>query len=78
MPHPAPDQLALAALPAEPAEPEIAAHVAMCPTCHAELASLRHTVDLARATHPATDTGPPSRVWHAINGELAAPPRNPR
>jgi hypothetical protein len=78
VPHPAPDQLALAALPAEPVEPEIAAHVAMCPTCHAELASLRHTVDLARATHPATDTGPPSRVWHAINGELAAPPRNPR
>ena len=78
MPHPAPDQLALAALPAEPTEPEIAAHVAICPTCHAELASLRHTVDLARATHPATDTGPPSRVWHAINGELAASPRNPR
>jgi hypothetical protein len=78
VPHPAPDQLALAALPAEPVEPEIAAHVAMCATCHAELASLRHTVDLARATHPATATGPPSRVWHAIAGELAAPPRNPR
>ena len=64
--------------PAEPIEPKLAAHLAICTICHAEVASLRHTVDLARATHPATDTGPPSRVWHAISGELAAPPRNPR
>ena len=81
MPHPGPDQLTLAALPAEPIEPELAAHLAICTICHAEVASLRHTVDLARAnpTDPAANTGSPPHLWHAINseldGDLAAPPR---
>ena len=48
MPHPGPDQLTLAP-PAEPIEPELAAHLAICTICRAEVASLRHTVDLARA-----------------------------
>lgn len=81
MPHPGPDQLALAALPGEPVEPDVAAHLATCTTCRAEVASLRHAVDLARADS-ATESAPPSRVWHAItaelNGELTAPPHAPR
>ena len=81
MPHPGPDQLALAALPGEPVEPDVAAHLATCTTCRAEVASLRHAVDLARADS-ATESAPPPRVWHAItaelNGELTAPPHAPR
>ena len=84
MPHPSPDQLALAALPAEPVEPEVADHLHTCRTCRAKVASLRHTVDIARdgTTDPATDPGPAPRVWHAIIGELDAeldaPPPMPR
>jgi hypothetical protein len=78
VPHPNPDQLALAALPAEaveavePVEPVEAAHLAMCATCQAKVASLRHAVDIARAdtTDPVTDPGPPPRVWHAIITDL--------
>jgi hypothetical protein len=63
VPHPGPDQLTLAA-PAEPIEPQLAAHLAICTICHAEVASLRHTVDLARAnpTDPAANTGSPPVV----------------
>jgi hypothetical protein len=85
VPHPSPDQLALAALPAEPVEPEVADHLHTCRTCRAKVASLRHTVDIARdgTTDPATDPEPPPRVWHAITAELddelAPPPlRSPR
>ena len=84
MPHPSPDQLALAALPAEPVEPDVAAHLHTCRTCRATVAALRHTVDIARdgTTDPATDPEPPPRVWHAITAELddeldAAPPPLP-
>jgi Anti-sigma-K factor rskA/Sigma-70 region 2 len=92
VPHPNPDELALAALPAEAVEPDVAAHVAVCATCQAKVASLRHAVDIARAD--TTDPGPPPRVWHAIITELdddlihdlhdeldgrpSAPPRMPR
>jgi Anti-sigma-K factor rskA len=84
VPHPSPDQLALAALPAEPVEPEVADHLHTCRTCRAKVASLRHTVDIARdgTTDPATDPGPPPRVWHTIiaelDDELGAPPPMPR
>ena len=83
MPHPSPDQLALAALPAEPVEPEVAAHLHTCRTCRAKVAALRHTVDTARdsTTNPATDPEPPPRVWHAITAELddeLTPPPLPR
>ena len=72
MPHPSPEKLALAALPAEPVEPEVAAHLHTCRTCRGKVASLRHTVDTARdsTTDPATDPEPPPRVWHAITAEL--------
>ena len=92
MPHLTPDQLALAALPAEAVNPDAAAHLAICATCQANVASLRRAVDSARAD--TTDPGPPPRVWHAIITELAddlhddlhdeldgrpsAPPRMPR
>ena len=82
--HPSPDQLALAALPAEPVEPDVAAHLHTCRTCRAKVAALRHTVDIARdgTTDPATDPEPPPRVWHAITAELddeldGAPPPLP-
>ena len=84
MPHPSPEKLALAALPAEPVEPEVAAHLHTCRTCRGKVASLRHTVDIARdgTTDPATGSGPPPRVWHAIiaelDDELDAPPPLPR
>jgi hypothetical protein len=81
VPHPGPDQLALTALPGEPVEPDVAAHLATCTTCRAEVASLRHAVDLARADS-AAESAPPPRVWRAItaelNGELTAPPQAPR
>ena len=58
--------------PDEPIEPKLAAHLAICTICRAEVASLRHTVDLARAnpTDPAANTGSPPHLWHAINSEL--------
>jgi hypothetical protein len=84
VPHPSPEKLALAALPAEPVEPEVTAHLHTCRTCRAKVASLRHTVDIARdgTTDPATGPGPRPRVWHAIiaelDDELGGPPPMPR
>ncbi|WP_214407365.1 anti-sigma factor [Pseudonocardia lacus] len=71
--HPDPDQLALAALPAEEPDPGVAAHLAECALCAGHVASLRRTVDLARAGGDTSDdgTGPPERVWRAITEELA-------
>jgi hypothetical protein len=71
--HPDPDQLALAALPAEEPDPGVAAHLVVCPLCAGHVASLRRTVDLARAGGDTVDdgTGPPERVWRAITDELA-------
>jgi hypothetical protein len=71
--HPSPDQLTLAALPAEPVEPDVEAHLSVCTACRAEVASLRRTVDLAR-TDPTVDPGPPPRVWQAILAEVSAEP----
>jgi anti-sigma factor RsiW len=76
--HPDPDQLALAALPAEHRDAAVEAHLAACPLCRGHVASLRRTVDLALASGGASfddgDIGhdaPPDRVWHAITQELA-------
>jgi len=71
--HPDPDQLALAALPAEEPDPGVVAHLANCPLCAGHVASLRRTVELARAGGDAVDdgAGPPERVWQAITDELA-------
>ncbi len=76
MQHPSPDELTLAALPAEPVAPAVAAHLAVCPVCRTEVASLRRTVDLAR-TDPALEPGPPPRVWQAVLAEVARGPDSP-
>lgn len=70
--HPDPDRLALAALPAEPPDPELAAHLADCAPCRDRVAQLRRTVQLARSGQAtAAETGgPPPRVWQAIADEL--------
>ena len=75
--HPDPDQLALAALPAELRDAEVAAHLNVCPLCRGHVDSLRRTVDLALASggefFESTDIGrdaPPDRVWRAITQEL--------
>jgi hypothetical protein len=71
--HPDPDELTLAALPAEPADPRVAAHVAECALCRGQLDSLRRTVALAADGVDAVDddAGPPDAVWRAIADELA-------
>jgi hypothetical protein len=71
--HPDPEQLALAALPAEPPEPHVAAHLDVCPPCRAQVTALRRTADLAHAAAADADVeadGPPPRVWQAIVDEL--------
>ena len=83
--HPDPDQLALAALPAELRDAEVAAHLAACPLCRGHVDSLRRTVDLALASggepFENADLGheaPPDRVWRAITQELSADEPAPR
>jgi hypothetical protein len=66
--HCTPETLALAAL-REPLSAEDAAHLAECPTCRADVASLQRSVDalavpeFAAAAAPAT---PPASVWAGI------------
>lgn len=69
MPHPEPDELALAALPAEPLPPDVAGHLEDCARCRAEVDVLRRTVDLGR-TGEAMSAAPPPRVWEGIVAEL--------
>jgi hypothetical protein len=71
--HPDPDQLTLAALPAEPPDPRVTAHLGECRLCHGQVESLRRTVELAQEGAAAVDddAGPPERVWRAITDELA-------
>jgi hypothetical protein len=71
--HPDPDQLAMAALPAEEPDPQVRAHLDRCRLCHGQVDSLRRTVALARDGADAVDDddGPPEAVWRAISGELA-------
>jgi hypothetical protein len=73
-PHPDPERLALAALPAEPDDPAVAEHLRGCAHCRAEVDDLRRTVELAREggmgdVLPA----PPDRVWRGIAAELGLP-----
>lgn len=74
--HPDPDQLALAALPGEPYDAAVEAHLAACPLCRGHVESLRRTVDLAVAgAADGSEYGdPPDRVWAAITGELDLTP----
>jgi hypothetical protein len=70
--HPDPERLALAALPAEPDDPTVSAHLNSCVRCRDEVADLRRTVELARdglGDLPA----PPDRVWQGIAAELGLP-----
>lgn len=69
MPHPDSDRLLLAALPAEPNDPAVVAHLAACAECRGRVETLRRTVDLARAGRGDT-AAPPPRVWQAIFDEL--------
>lgn len=83
--HPDPDQLALAALPAERRDTAVDAHLDACRLCSSHVASLRRTVDLALASggdsfdsadilgHPddPDPDAPPDRVWRAITRELS-------
>jgi hypothetical protein len=75
-PHPDPDRLVLAALPAEPSDPEVAEHLATCTSCRTHVAALQHTVDLARSEHPEVRP-PPARVWQAIADEIGDLPAEP-
>jgi len=73
--HPDPDQLALAALPAERRDPDVEAHLRGCPLCRGHVESLRRTVDLAVSGRAgADDESPPERIWTAITGELDIAP----
>jgi hypothetical protein len=83
--HPDPDQLVLAALPAEAPDPQVGAHLGGCALCRGQVDSLRRTVVLAREGADAVDddAGPPESVWRAISDELdldgpAAVPVRPR
>jgi Anti-sigma-K factor rskA len=71
-PHPDPELLALAALPAQPADPEVSAHLGVCSVCRTHVDELRHTVQLARDEVSAGPLPtPPPRVWRAVLDELA-------
>jgi hypothetical protein len=66
--HCTPEQLALAAL-AEPLPDDDAAHLAGCPQCQAEVASLRRPVEVLAVpplSGTAPEVAPPPRVWDAI------------
>lgn len=71
MSHLDPDQLALIALGEPVASDQELEHLATCEQCSAELAELKRTVDVARAT--IGDSGlesPPAHVWAGIAAEL--------
>ncbi|MGY1605068.1 anti-sigma factor [Geodermatophilus sp. SYSU D00815] len=68
MPHCTPEQLALAAL-REPLPAPDAEHLAGCPQCAREVASLRRSVDalaVPQLAAPTTPVAPPPSVWEAI------------
>jgi anti-sigma-K factor RskA len=68
--HPDRDDLALAALPAEPTDPDVAAHLAECAACRAHVAELARTVTLAQNGAGEVGPAPPDRLWAAIAAEL--------
>jgi hypothetical protein len=75
--HPDPELLALAALPAEPTDLGVAAHLQSCEQCRAHVDALRRTVDLARDdTVGDLPAAPPPRVWAAISEELGLDARS--
>lgn len=71
--HPDPADLALAALPAEPPDPAVTAHLNGCGRCREHVDALAHTVTLAQDGSTDVDAVPvPERVWTAIAAELGA------
>jgi hypothetical protein len=79
LPHPDPERLALAALPAEPHDPALDAHLRACTRCRAEVDDLRRAVELAREGADSRVPGgglgealprPPEHVWRGIAAEL--------
>jgi Anti-sigma-K factor rskA len=71
-PHPDPELLALAALPAEPTDLGVAGHLQSCRQCRAHVDGLRRTVELARGDGGEVLPAPPPRVWQSIVDVLAA------
>jgi anti-sigma-K factor RskA len=77
--HPRPDELALAALPAETAGPTTLTHLITCDDCRVHVEALRRTVELARAGGDMdADAAPPPRVWEAIARETGIAPEPDR
>jgi hypothetical protein len=71
--HPTPDQLTTAALPGTEKDPEVAAHLATCATCAAEVDALRRTVVHARdGMALGMAPPPPPAVWDGILARLDA------
>lgn len=75
MQHVDPEVIALVAL-GEPADDDDArAHLATCPDCSEEVASLAATVGTARSVTPADAlVMPPPQVWEGIRGALSLSP----
>ena len=70
MAHPTPDDLALIALGEEVA-PEVAAHVADCRACSAEIEALQQVVAVGRSLGPDDTLAPPHpRVWDQISAQV--------
>jgi anti-sigma-K factor RskA len=77
--HPTDDQLTGAALPGTPVDPDVAAHLAVCPDCAAEVAALRRTTAHARDAM-TLDAAPPPELCEGIVARLGddAPDSAPR
>jgi hypothetical protein len=77
IPHPDPDDLVLAALPAEEPDPALIAHLAECGECGREVEELRRTVELADegAGHlRAVDDAALARIRSEVLRRAADPP----
>ncbi len=71
MTHGDPELLAMMAMDDVDVPASAATHIAECPECRAELASLRRVTDLARSGGPDDALGAPSPVvWSRISAEL--------
>jgi hypothetical protein len=69
--HLTPDQLTAAALPGEPTEPDVTAHLTRCATCAAEVDALRRTVGHAREGMTLdAPPPPPPQIWDGILDRL--------
>jgi hypothetical protein len=75
--HCDPETLALRSLGEVVGSPEDDAHLASCPQCQSELASLSRLVLTAKTGGPVTLLAPPDRVWDRIRDEVATDPGLP-